>query len=124
MDRTFKLPTDEEYFAFLQASEKKPRRFELAGDTYKRYHEPVLFVGNFTDSDWTKLLKMIEKDADEFHAVAAHLAAVLGHDAKISLRFTNLGHSLTVSIVQRNLEEDELGNAKAVFERRAVRTLA
>jgi len=122
MDRKNLLPTDAEYYAFLRSSEKKPRRFELKGDTYHHYHDSMLFIGNFTDSDWAKLTKSIERDAAELHAVAAHLAAVLGHDAKIAVRFTNLGHPLTVSILRRNyVGGDEQGNGGyPQVERRAV----
>jgi len=76
MDPTFKLPTDAEYYAFLRASEKKPRRFELQqdlDDPFTVRHNSILFTGSFTDSEWARLVKMIENDADLLHAVAAHL---------------------------------------------------
>jgi len=101
---------------------EETRRFELDGDTYHHYHDSMLFLGTFTDSDWAKLMKLIEKDEDELHAIAAHLASTLGHDAKISVRFTSLGHSLTVSILQRTyVLGDEQGNGgRPEVERRAV----
>jgi len=120
MDRL--LPTEEEYYAFLQASEKKQQRFELDGGTWRHHHEDILVIGHFCDGDWNKLVVLIKKNAKEFHKVAAQLAIALGHDAKICVRFTSTGHSLTVSIAQRNLIFDEVNNPKPIWERRVVRT--